>query len=374
MGRVMGGPVMDQRDRFENAGAVSGRVLLLTPSQGLGGGIERYAETLESVFAAQQLDFQRVDLYGRDRVSRRSAYIQMLGGAGKFLHRGVGPTRIIVLHRSLLPAASLLARQHSTSGVSVICHGNDVWGRRPRIRVRVEDRLMRGPDVRVVAVSNFTAGALCAVSPAVILPPGLSSEWFSTLVRASTAAHAVSPTVKLLTAFRLSQWRDKGLRQLVDAVSALRRSDITITVCGSGSPPADLDELIEANRHITLHVDLAPEDLARQFASADIFILATQPRSGRDAFSESFGLVLVEAQIAGTPVVAPAHGGSRDAFVAQRTGAVPTNSSAEALAEVLDDLLRDPSRLGRMRSSAAEWSREMFSPEKYADRAINALL
>jgi phosphatidyl-myo-inositol dimannoside synthase len=371
---VMAGIVADRRDKFGKTGGTSGRVLLLTPSRGLGGGIERYAETLESVFAAQQLDFQRVDLYGNGQVSRRSAYTQMLGIAGKYLRGGVEPARIVVLHRSLLPTASLLARQRSTCGVSVVCHGNDVWGRRSKLRVHVEDRLMRGPSVRVVAVSNFTAGALCAVSPAVILPPGLSSEWFSTLVRASVDAHAVRPTVKLLTAFRLSRWRDKGLPQLLDAVSALGRSDISITVCGSGRPPADLEQLVEVNRQITLHVDLAPEDLAREFASADIFVLATQPRAGRDAFCESFGLVLVEAQIAGTPVVAPAHGGSRDAFVVQRTGVAPSNSTAEALAEVLDDLLRDPNRLERMRSTAAEWSREMFSPEKYAKRAIHALL
>lgn len=366
--------MVDQRNEFENAGGTSGRVLLLTPSQGMGGGIERYAETLESVFSAQQVDFQRVDLYGSERVSRRSAYSQMLSLGRKYLRRGVEPTRIVVLHRSLLPAASLLARQCPTCGVSVVCHGNDVWGRRPRLRVRVENRLMRGPGVRVIAVSNFTAGALCAVSPAVVLPPGLSAEWFYTLVRASVTVHTARPTVKLLTAFRLSQWRNKGLPQLVGAVSALGRSDISITVCGSGQPPAELEQLIDANRHITLHVDLAPADLARQFASADIFVLATQPRAGRDAFCESFGLVLVEAQIAGTPVVAPAHGGSRDALVLQRTGAVPSNSTAEALAEVLDDLLGDPNRLGRMRSTAAEWSREMFSPEKYADRAMHALL
>jgi hypothetical protein len=41
---------------------MTSRVFLLTPSPGLGGGIERYAETLEWAFAALGLVCQRVDL------------------------------------------------------------------------------------------------------------------------------------------------------------------------------------------------------------------------------------------------------------------------------------------------------------------------
>ena len=40
----------------------SGQVLLLVPSRGLGGGIERYAETLQWVFAQQGFACQRLDL------------------------------------------------------------------------------------------------------------------------------------------------------------------------------------------------------------------------------------------------------------------------------------------------------------------------
>ena len=41
---------------------MSDRVLLLTPSRGLGGGIERYVETLEWAFAREGVDYSRVDL------------------------------------------------------------------------------------------------------------------------------------------------------------------------------------------------------------------------------------------------------------------------------------------------------------------------
>ena len=44
---------------------------------------------------------------------------------------------------------------------------------------------MRHPDVRLVAVSSFTAGALFPGGQATVLPPGLSRTWFGELVSAA---------------------------------------------------------------------------------------------------------------------------------------------------------------------------------------------
>ena len=54
-----------------------------------------------------------------------------------------------------------------------------------RPRRSLERRLMRGAGVRVVAVSNFTAGALLRDCRATVLPPALSREWFDTLAAAA---------------------------------------------------------------------------------------------------------------------------------------------------------------------------------------------
>ena len=106
-------------------------------------------------------------------------------------------------------------------GISVICHGNDVWGARPRVRQRIENHLLRRPDVRVVAVSSFTAGALAAVCRATVLPPGLSQEWFDTLVGASDDSSGRDKGVHIVSAFRLGQWRGKGLPELLAAIETL---------------------------------------------------------------------------------------------------------------------------------------------------------
>jgi phosphatidyl-myo-inositol dimannoside synthase len=344
-------------------------VLLLTPSCGLGGGIERYVETLEWAFSGHGVEFKRIDLCRAGGV----AHSRMLARARTHIRSDPRPTRLVVAHRSLLPVASLLARERCVRGISVICHGSDVWGSRYRPRKGVENRLMRNAGVRVVAVSSYTGGALASNCPATILPPGLSNSWFRTLVDAS-ASDQRGPGISVVTAFRLGDWRDKGLPELLEAISALGRPDVHVTICGSGKPSPELLRLINSQNGCTLRAGLTDQQLARQFADADLFVLATRTRPGRHASGEGFGLVLLEAQVAGSPVIGPAHGGSRDAYVDQITGLTPTDETASSLAETLDEMLKDPDRLAQMGRRASEWARESFSPTRYAGRAVKALL
>jgi glycosyltransferase involved in cell wall biosynthesis len=233
---------------------------------------------------------------------------------------------------------------------------------------------MRRSPVRVVTASSFTSGALADSVTTTILPPGLSQEWFDTLTKASTDETTDRQGIALVTAFRLEDWRDKGLPQLLDAATALGRADVQVIVCGSGAPSAALLHFARNYEQCVLRPGLTDEELARQLAAADLFVLATRTRSGRRPFGEGFGLVLLEAQVAGTPVIGPAHGGSHDAFVDRVTGVAPVDESAGALAEILEDLLRDRRALQQMGRRAGEWARESFAPELYASRAVARLL
>jgi phosphatidyl-myo-inositol dimannoside synthase len=349
---------------------MTGRVVLLSPSRGLGGGIERYVETLEWAFAAEGVEYQRLDLSG----SGARAHLRLLVRGRAALRADSEPVRLVVAHSALLPVAALLARDVGVRGVSVVCHGSEIWSSQWLPRRRLERRLMRDPGVRVVAVSNFTAGVLMRTCSATVLPPALSQEWFETLATAGAGRSARGPGIRLATAFRLGDWQTKGLPQLLEAVTALGRPDVSLTICGSGDPPGGLLHLVSEYPWCTLRAGLSDDGLARELATADLFVLATQTRSGRRAVGEGFGLVLLEAQAAGTPVIAPAYGGSREAFVEGLTGVAPSDESAEALAGTLNDLLKDPARLAWMGKHAAQWSRQAFAPERYAQLAVSRLL
>ena len=346
------------------------RVLLLSPSRGLGGGIERYVKTVEWAFAAEGIHCQRLDLSR----SGALAHARLLARGRAILRADKKPIRLVVAHRALLPVAALLVRDTAVCGVSIVCYGSDVWDSRWRLRRTLERRLMRGAGVRVVACSNFTAGALMRDCRATVLPPALSREWLDTLAAAAAGKPGRSTGIRLATAFRLADWQTKGLPQLVKAVTALGRPDVCLTICGSGNPPADLLRLVSEHSWCVLRPGLSDDDLARELAAADLFVLATQTRSGRGAVGEGFGLVLLEAQVAGTPVIVPAYGGSREAYVEGVTGVAPTDESAEALTRILHDLLKDPARLASMGKQAAQWAQQTFAPERYAQLAVRRLL
>ena len=125
-------------------------------------------------------------------------------------------------------------------------------------------------------------------------------------------------------------------------------------------------ELVTARPWCTLAAQMSDLELAQQFAAADLFVLATRTRMGRRACGEGFGLVLIEAQVAGTPVIVPAHGGSSDAYAEGVTGLAPVDETPEALATVLRQVLDDRAKLAAMGKSAAEWARKAFAPECYA--------
>jgi phosphatidylinositol alpha-1,6-mannosyltransferase len=349
---------------------MTSRVLLLSLSRGLGGGIERYVGTVEWAFAAEGIECQRVDLSG----SGARAHFRMLAGGRAILRSDPEPTRLVVTHRALMPVAALLAKDSTVCGVSVVCHGSEMWGSRWRPRRGLERRLMRGSGVRVVAVSNFTAGAIMRDCRATVLPPALSREWFGTLAAAAADKRGRGTGIRLVTAFRLTQWRTKGLRQLIEAVTALGRPDVSLTICGSGNAQGDLLRLISEYSWCVLRSGLSDDDLARELAAADLFVLATQTRKGRGSVGEGFGLVLLEAQAAGTPVIAPAHGGSREAYVEGVTGIAPVDESVEALTRTLHDLLKDSARLEWMGRQATQWTRQAFAPERYAQLAVKRLL
>jgi len=363
-----------ETDARDGVSAHPDQVLLLAPSRGRGGGIERYVQTVQSAFDAAGVASRRLDLSRPGPAGHRA----LLAEAMAAVAGATSTARVVIAHRALLPVATVLATVRPVGGISVICHGSDVWGTRWGLRPRLESSLIRRRDVRIVAVSSFTAGALFPGNRSTILPPGLSRTWFSELIdaadQASTAEPAAAAGLEVMTAFRLGEWQDKGLPQLTAAIGTLGRADIRLTVCGSGEPPAALLAHLDGYPWCTLRPGLTDAELAVQYARADLFVLATRTRPGRRPCGEGFGLVLLEAQVAGVPVVGPAHGGSSDAYLDGVTGATPRDESMESLSRVLAELTRQPAKLSELGARATAWARVRFHPDRYAALAVDRLL
>ena len=75
---------------------------------------------------------------------------------------------------------------------------------------------------------------------------------------------------------------------------------------------------------------------------------------------EDFGIVPVEAQACGTPVVALAEGGACETVVDGTTGVLVSEATAQAFADGIRRVVSDPPHHDAVRSQAERFSREAF--------------
>ena len=93
------------------------------------------------------------------------------------------------------------------------------------------------------------------------------------------------------------------------------------------------------------YVPPVPQDrLPDWYRAADVTVVPS--------YSESFGLVAIESQACGTPVVAAAVGGLRTAVADGVSGVLLDGHDPQDYAEVLADLAADPARLATLRRGA----------------------
>ncbi len=132
----------------------------------------------------------------------------------------------------------------------------------------------------------------------------------------------------------------KGMAVLVEGLSALARSraDLRLLVAGRGDV-ADFVESLPAPLagRVELLGQVSEEDKARMLRSVDVYCA---PNTG----GESFGIILLEAMAAGTPIVASDLDAFRRVLDDGRAGVLVPTGYPAALAAAVGALLDDPAR------------------------------
>jgi phosphatidylinositol alpha-1,6-mannosyltransferase len=220
----------------------------------------------------------------------------------------------------------------------------------------------------MIAVSRYSAERAAAAGARVVhvVHPGVDAQLFAAPADllasaerddARLAQEAGRP--QLLTLARLVP--RKGIDTVIAALPAIARAHpgVRYRVVGEGPDRARLTALA-AQHGVEARVELAGaaarSELPAIYGAADLFVLASRedPQSG-DA--EGFGIVLLEAQAAGTAVVAAQSGGMPDALLQGKTGALVPPDDPAALAEVINELLADRARLRTMGEAARAYAR-----------------
>ncbi|MFK0001889.1 D-inositol-3-phosphate glycosyltransferase [Paenarthrobacter sp. NPDC090522] len=255
----------------------------------------------------------------------------------------------------------------------------------PRRREEGEQRIVDGAT-RLIANTPAEAEELVShygadMDRIDVAPPGVDLRVFTpSFRRKSRREREVRPdSFHLVFAGRIQ--RLKGPQVFVKAAGLLRQRrpdiDLELTILGSlsGAKDFDLQHYVEGaglNDVVTHRPPVVAPELAGWFRSADVVVMPS--------FSESFGLVALEAQACGTPVVATNVGGLSRAVSDGRTGILVDGHDPSDWADALEDLyddIRTREDMGRAAATHAEsfgWQRTAaITLESYRE-AVSGLL
>jgi glycosyltransferase involved in cell wall biosynthesis len=155
----------------------------------------------------------------------------------------------------------------------------------------------------------------------------------------------------------------KAMHVLIDATPALlgAHPDLRVLIVGDGPLRADL-EAQAARLGVAHAVRFAgyQEDVVSAYAAMDVFVLPSR--------DEGFGLVFLEAMAIGVPVVGTRVIGSEDAVDDGVTGLLVPYADPAALAAAVRGILESPDLSRRLRETASERVRRVYSREQCAAR------
>jgi len=232
--------------------------------------------------------------------------------------------------------------------------GLDVTFENRIYRAVVHPLLRRAP--RVIAISAATAERArefgVPAERVSVLRLGVQAPHVDAESRraASTAVrrrhHFAEPDVLILTLGRLV--RRKGVRWFVGEVLPALPQHVRYLVVGDGEEDAAIlaaADLVGVGDRVHLLGRVNDADREDLLRGVDLFVQPNIPVPGD---MEGFGLVVIEAALRGTPVVAADLEGIKDAVVDGRTGILLTPQDGPAWIDRLSQLLAEPRTLVRL--------------------------
>jgi glycosyltransferase involved in cell wall biosynthesis len=154
--------------------------------------------------------------------------------------------------------------------------------------------------------------------------------------------------------------REKGADILLHAIAAVPDASVTVSIIGEGRERASLEKLArELHLESRVRWHGFQPDAGRLFNAFDLFVLSSR--------TEGVPLVLLEARMAGLPIVATRVGGVPD-IVSGDTAALVPPDNPEALARAIVAVRSDPASAQRKAAAGAAEARKGTTTATWLDR------
>jgi glycosyltransferase involved in cell wall biosynthesis len=209
------------------------------------------------------------------------------------------------------------------------------------------DRRTADRPSRYVAISHYVAGRIARYynREATVVYPPVDTRFF-----APDGSHAdrYALVVSALVPYK----------RIEVAIDACQRARVALKIVGDGPERAALERRSEAGGGgVEFLGRLTDEQIRDLYRRAQVVMLPGE---------EDFGIVPLEAQSCGRPVIALARGGALETVVPEVTGLLVDQPSGEAFADALDRVMTRPFDAGEIRRHAQTFGRERFGDEMEA--------
>jgi glycosyltransferase involved in cell wall biosynthesis len=280
---------------------------------------------------------------------------------------------VIAGHPWLLPSIRAgVERRGARPRCWAWAYGVDVWGQPGR-------RL--GPDLawadRVIAISRFTREQVAPFVPPgrlALVPPSLDVSLYT--------PGPAPPGADLLIVGRLVPGEGyKGHESLFRALEPLGKRlgrPASLAVVGAGAARGALEARAAAlgvADRVRFAGRLSVPALVEAYRGCGVFAMPSRvERRPRGLWTgEGLGIVYLEAQACGRPVIASTEGGAPDAVRPGESGLLANPRDPLAIADAAAELLSDPHRAAEMGRAGRRWVEENFSLDRFRER-LAALL
>jgi phosphatidylinositol alpha-1,6-mannosyltransferase len=258
--------------------------------------------------------------------------------------------------------APALRRDPGVSRVVASTHGHEVgWAKLPAAK-QLLARIGADCDT-VTYLGQYTLERLQkACGPKTHfehLPSGVDSQLFSPSADGAMVRrrHGLIDRPVIVCVSRLVA--RKGQDVLIRAMPTIARAipGVALLIVGGGPHREQLERMVREaglERDVVFTGSVPFEELPAHYAAGDVFAMPCRSRL-RGLEVEGLGIVYLEANACGLPVVAGDSGGAPDAVLEGQTGHVVDGRSVDAVTEKIIGLLRDDERRREMGAAGREW-------------------
>lgn len=222
-------------------------------------------------------------------------------------------------------------------------------------------------DVILVLASDFEQTLRrWGYSGSVVLETTTVDDSYQNLAEERQSVVQAVRDLKVLLMARLVE--GKGVMQSVDAIIQLVRQHgvpVSLNIAGDGPVKTVVEKRIRDEKLscIRLAGHLSDEVKKAAFRDADVFLFPT-------VYGEGMPNVILEAMVAGLPVITTPVGGTKDFFEAGKMGFLVDGNSVEQITEALKKIFEDPSAAKQMGAYNAEYGKKCFCASKVAARLM----